>query len=139
LWENARPSNVEQIFADPAFGRPTVVLLHGGVPDSWLAGWYASAYANVYVDFSWLGFLSGVTLERCLDEWLDYVPSNKLVFGTDSWSPELFVAGSREARAALARVLERRVATRRYTASVAEQVAVRLMRTNAQGVYGLVG
>jgi predicted TIM-barrel fold metal-dependent hydrolase len=137
LWRNAHPTNLEPLFADPSLGRPVVVLLHGALPAFWLAGWYASVYARVYLDYSWLPFLSEIVLERCLEEWLDYVPNTKLLFGTDAWSPELFVAGTQVAREVLARVLERRVVAHSLTPRLAETVAERLMRQNAIELYRL--
>jgi len=135
LWTNASPVNLEPIFADPALGRPKVIVLHGGFPANNLVGWYAATYANVYVDYSWLPMLSDVVLDRCLDEWLDYVPHNKILFGTDAWSPELFYAGTRAARDVLAGVLERRIADHRYTPALAEKVADAILAANSRSLY----
>lgn len=139
LWRNADPSVLEGIFRDPALGHPSVVLLHGGIPNAWLAGWYAATYANVFIDFSWLPFLAPRTLERCLDEWLDYVPNNKILFGTDAWAPELLLAGAEGARKVLSSVLTRRVSSHEYSVSMAEQVASNVMRENALRLYRIGG
>jgi predicted TIM-barrel fold metal-dependent hydrolase len=137
LWANASPANLEPVFADPSFGGPTVVLLHGGLPASQLAGWYAATYANVFLDYSWLPILSDVILSRCLEEWLDYVPYTKLLFGTDAWSPELFYGGTVAARQILAGVLEDRVGDGRWSAGLAELVARRILAENARSLYDL--
>lgn len=105
LWKNATPVNLEKFFADPSFFHPTIILLHGGMPEYFLAGWYASTYANVYLDFSWLSMFSDNILIKCLNEWLDFVPYNKLLFGTDAWSPELFWAATNEGRRVVTKVL----------------------------------
>lgn len=139
LWTNASPVNLEPLFADPTLGRPKIIVLHGGFPANTLVGWYAATYANVYVDYSWLPMLSDVILDRCLDEWLDYVPHNKILFGTDAWSPELFYAGTRAARDILARVLERRVSDRRYTPGLAEKVADAILAANSRSLYRVDG
>lgn len=139
LWTGASPVNLEPLFADPALGRPKIIVLHAGFPANNLVGWYASTYANVFVDYSWLPMLSDVILDRCLDEWLDYVPHSKILFGTDAWSPELFYAGTRAAREILARVLERRVSDRRYTPALAEKVADAILAGNSRTVYRVDG
>lgn len=137
LWKNAMPVNLEKIFADPSFFRPIIILLHGGMPDYFLAGWYASTYANVYLDFSWLSMYSDNVLIRCLNEWLDYVPINKLLFGTDAWSPELFWAATNEGRKILSKVLSVKMKEKRYSAMQCEEIAIALLRENSLSVYNL--
>jgi uncharacterized protein len=78
-----------------------------------------------------------VILSRCLEEWLDYVPYTKLLFGTDAWSPELFYGGTVAARKILADVLARRVEDGRYPAGLAESVAERILAGNARTLYAL--
>lgn len=138
-WTDTSPVNLEPLFADPALGRPKVIVLQCGFPANTLVGWYASTYANVYVDYSWLPMLSDVILDRCLDEWLDYLPHNKILFGTDAWSLELFYAGTCAARDILSRVLERRVSDRRYAPSLAEKVADAILATNSRSLYRVDG
>ena len=137
LWKNAMPVNLEKIFADPSFFRPIVILLHGGMPDYFLAGWYASTYANVYLDFSWLSMFSDNVLVKCLNEWLDFVPINKLLFGTDAWSPELFWAATNEGRNILLKVLTGKMKEKRYSEKQCQEIAVALLRENSLSVYNL--
>ena len=137
LWKNATPVNLEKFFADPSFFHPTIILLHGGMPEYFLAGWYASTYANVYLDFSWLSMFSDNVLIKCLNEWLDFVPYNKLLFGTDAWSPELFWAATNEGRRIVTKVLSYKLQEKKYTLKQCEDVATALLRDNAMSVYNL--
>jgi hypothetical protein len=79
-----------------------VVLLHGGYPFVSHAAALAWMYPRVYLDFSVLPSLFAESLARWLEEWLELLPHDKLLFGSHASSPELSwtaaVTGRRQLR-----------------------------------------
>ena len=78
----------------PGQSRDRVVLLHGGYPFISQAGALAWHYPRVYLDFSVLPTLFTLPLARWLEEWIELLPRNKILFGTDASSPEEYYTAS---------------------------------------------
>ncbi|WP_435526848.1 amidohydrolase family protein [Microbacterium aurantiacum] len=137
LLTGADPRNLEPLLSDPALNRLRVILIHGGYPyTSYLAA-IAQAHGNVYVDYSWMPYLHHHTLERMLQEWLELLPANKVMFGTDTGQPEFHVSATARGRLLLDRALTAGVADRLWTTTQAEWLAGRVLNENLCQVYGL--
>lgn len=137
LLTGADPRNLESLFSDPALNRLRVILIHGGYPyTSYLAA-ISQAHGNVFVDFSWMPYLQHHTVERLLQEWLEVLPANKVLFGTDTGQPEFHVAATERARLLLDRALTAGVTDRLWTVGQAEWLAQRVLRDNLCDLYGL--
>jgi len=133
LLANSNCCHLQNLFLDDRLRQLTFVILHGGYPLWREAGFLASNYANVYLDFSWLTFLFESPLARFLEEWLDLVPYNKLLFGTDAWTPELQWCGVVNGKRMLAQTLDRGS----WDKKTALRIARAILHDNAVRLYGL--
>lgn len=132
----ANPILLEQFLDTPALNRLRVILIHGGYPyGSYLAA-MSQARGNVFVDFSWMTYLQEHSLHRLLEEWLELLPANKVMFGTDTGSPEFHVSGTRRGRVALDSALSSGRASGLWSARQAAWLAERVMHQNLRDVYG---
>ena len=113
-----------------------MILIHGGYPyGSYLAA-MSQARGNVFVDFSWMTYLQEHSLHRLLEEWLELLPANKVMFGTDTGSPEFHVSGTRRGRVALDSALSSGRASGLWSSRQAAWLAERVMHQNLRDVYG---
>jgi hypothetical protein len=131
------PSLLQPLFAQPGANRTRVVLLHGGYPFVSHAAVLAWMYPSVYLDFSVLPSLFAQPLARWLEEWLELLPHDKLLFGSDASSPELYYTAVVNGRRQLEHALEHLVATGGLSRGEAVQVAERVCFSNAVKLYGL--
>lgn len=137
LLTGADPRNLEPLLSDPALNRLRVILIHGGYPYTSFLSAISHAHGNVFVDFSWMPYLHHHALERMLQEWLELLPANKVMFGTDTGQPEFHVAATANGRLLLDRALSAGVADRLWTTAQAEWLARRVLNENLCRVYGL--
>ena len=94
-------------------------------------------HPNVYLDFSVLPSLFALPLMRWLEEWLELLPRNKLLFGSDASSPELYYTAAVNGRRQLGRALDNVVAGAGLSRHEAAAVAERVLYRNAVELYGL--
>jgi predicted TIM-barrel fold metal-dependent hydrolase len=137
LLTGADPRNLEPLLSDPALNRLRVILIHGGYPYTAYLAAIAQAHGNVYVDYSWMPYLHHHALERMLQEWLELLPANKIMFGTDTGQPEFHVSATARGRLLLDRALSSGVSDRLWTTTQAEWLAGRVLNENLCRVYGL--
>lgn len=137
LLSGADPRHLEPLLSDRALNRLQVILIHGGYPYTSHLAALSQAHGNVFVDFSWMPYLHHHALERMLQEWLELLPADKVMFGTDTGQPEFHVASVARGRLLLDRVLNSGVADRLWTTTQAEWLAGRVMNGNLCRVYGL--
>ncbi|ROR73576.1 amidohydrolase family protein [Bogoriella caseilytica] len=131
----ADPLLLEPLLADPALNRLKVILIHGGFPYSSHLTALAHAYGNVHLDFSWMPYLHHHVVGRVLEEWLEFLPADRVMYGTDTGSPELHVSATERARAALDGVLAEGVGSRLWSTSQACWLAERVLHRNLCDVY----
>jgi predicted TIM-barrel fold metal-dependent hydrolase len=134
---DADPTNLESVFLDHELKRLKVLILHTGFPAHERAGYLASMYANVYLDTSYMQLYSPTIWTRTIREWLEHVPVNKILFGTDGWSPETYYAAAKISHCGLAQILDDWLAARWLTATEAERLATQFMRDNVRVLYNL--
>lgn len=137
LVSEAHPVLLEPLLCTPRLNQLRIILIHGGFPYTSFVTVLAQTYGNVYADFSWMPIMHHRVLERTLEEWLEHLPANKVIFGTDTGSAEFHLAATQRARGALGRVLERGVAERQWSAPQAEKLARRALRDNVAELYQL--
>ncbi len=85
---DCNPVALTNLFREKRFKNVRFVLLHGGYPYTGETAVLAKSFPNVYLDFSWLTLLSPMLCARCLGEWLQLVPSSKLMHGSDAHTAE---------------------------------------------------
>jgi predicted TIM-barrel fold metal-dependent hydrolase len=134
---DADPANLENIFLDHHLKQLKVVILHTGFPRHEHAGYFASMYANVFLDTSYMQLYSPTIFTRILREWLEHVPANKVLFGTDGWSPETYYAAAQITHRALGGILEDWMAAGWLNTRSAEALATQILRDNTRALYRL--
>lgn len=102
-----------------------IVLLHAGYPFVREAGFLASVYPNVYLDFGLaVPFLSVAGMRRTVSQLLELGPLSKLTWSSDaSRIPDLYYLGARWGKRILGEVLDECIANGDLTASEAEDAA----------------
>ncbi|WP_129336529.1 amidohydrolase family protein [Cellulomonas endophytica] len=133
----ANPLLLEELLGDPRLNTLRVVLIHGGFPYSSNLTALAQMHGNVHLDFSWMPYLQHHTVQRVLEEWLELLPANRVMYGTDTGSPELHLASTRRARTALDAVLGNGVREGLWTMRQAGWLAERVLHQNLCDVYGI--
>jgi len=85
---------------------------------------------------SWIYVISPSYAERYLHEWLETVPSNKIMaFGGDYHNVENTYGHSLMARAVVSKVLIEKVRTGYLTETEATQIARRILLTNLIDIF----
>jgi hypothetical protein len=131
------PSLLQPLLSDSANGATRVVLLHGGYPFVSQACALAWQYPRVHLDFSVLPTLFTIPLARWLVEWIELLPRNKILFGTDASSPEEYYTAAVNGRRQLGAALDQLLAGGTITRPQATDVADRICHQNAIDLYGL--
>ncbi|KAI0063025.1 amidohydrolase 2 [Artomyces pyxidatus] len=122
-----------------AFPRAPIVLLHASYPYTRDAGYLASVYANVFLDFGEIfPAVSPGGQRDAVRQMLELTPTNKILWSSDGhWWPETFYLGSVQAREALLEVLSEYVRRPGLTEAQAVQIAKNALFHNANRVYKL--
>lgn len=115
-----------------------IVLVHGGYPHSFEAGYLAAMYPNVYVDLSEGIPWAALEAENILRKVLSLAPLNKVMFGSDGFIiPEIAWIAARMTREALGSLLESMVRDMFVTATYADTIAENVLGRTAARVFGL--
>ena len=113
-------------------------LFHAGYPYARELAVLAKNFPNVYPDLCWVHILSPTAAKAILSEWLDLVPSNKILgFGGDYRFVEGVYGHVVLARRNVAAVLQEKVASSEVELRQVPQLASRVLRENARELYGL--
>jgi len=131
---NSNPSLLANLFLE--YRDVNFVLFHGGYPYGGELSALAKTFRNVFLDMSWIYVISPSYAERYLHEWLETVPSNKIMaFGGDYHNVENSYGHSLMARAVVSKVLIEKVRTGYLTETEATQIARRILLTNVIDIF----
>ena len=108
------------------------VIFHAGGPFVRECAHMAVQYPNVYLDLC--GVLGRESLRHIIEEWMEYVPHTKFLWGTDVNMVEEAYAVSRSFRQVLADLLEDRVKSGYMSYAPAEDFARGIAGENAKRV-----
>jgi predicted TIM-barrel fold metal-dependent hydrolase len=135
----ASPLHLRSVLENPSFRSVRLVLLHASYPYAREAGYLASVYPGVYVDFGLaVPYLSVSGMRRVLGALLELAPTSKLLYSSDAHGiPELYYLGAKWGREALGWVLDETVGEGDLSSREADDVAVAILRNNARALYGL--
>ncbi len=123
---------VDLIQANP---KTTFVLFHGGFPWIGESGAIAARCPNVYLDSVWLPTLSQEMTRRAFHEWLDVMPSTRILWGADCNHAEGIYGAAEMTRRALAEVLAQRMDRGELREENAQRIGRQIMRENALAVF----
>jgi len=127
---NARPTLLTNLFLEFADARFDV--FHAGYPYWRETGVLAKYFTNVYADLAWLHAISPRAAGNILDEWLEIIPSNKILgVGGDSNYVEGAYGHTQTARRVTCDVLAGKVENGCLSINEAQWLATRILRENA--------
>ncbi len=121
------------------YRRTTFDLYHAGIPWVREMAVVGNQYPNAHLNLAWTHQISPYMTEHALTEWLDLVPTNKIIgFGGDyHCGPEKTYGALVLARENIARALAERVARGQMKESRAVEVCRAWFYDNPHRIYGL--
>jgi predicted TIM-barrel fold metal-dependent hydrolase len=134
MVSNSNPLNLTNLFVE--YKEARFDIFHAGYPFLDETATLVKNFPNVYVDLCWLHLLSPSIARRVIYEWLDLLPSNKIMgFGGDY----LFVEGSYGhsviARQNIVSVLQKKIEEKSLKFEEAKKLAKKLLRDNALDLF----
>ncbi len=133
----ANPLYMRSLLEDRRFRNAPIVLLHASYPYAQEAGYLASVYPQVYLDFGLaVPFLSVAGMRSTLQQLLELAPTSKLMYSSDAHNiPELYYLGAKWGREVLGQVLDGAIKDSDLTAKEAESVARAILCENARALH----
>jgi predicted TIM-barrel fold metal-dependent hydrolase len=124
---------VDLIDANP---KTKFVLFHGGYPWVGETGAIAMKYpTRVWVDSCWLPTISYHTAKRAFHEWLDVMPSDRIMWGADGAHAEGIYGATELTRRCLAEVLAERIDRGELSEEHAKRIGRQVLRDNALSLF----
>ncbi len=123
---------VDMIEANP---KTKFVLFHGGFPWVGETGVIGQRFRNVWIDSVWLPTLSYTMARRAYQEWLDAVPSDRIMWGSDTGTAEGIYGATEFTRRCLAEALAEKVVRGELHEKHAAQIGRQIMRENALELF----
>ncbi len=123
---------VDLIQANP---KTKFVLFHGGFPWVGETGVIAMRHKNVWIDSVWLPTLSYTMAKRAYQEWLEMIPSNRIMWGADTVQAEGIYAATEFTRQCLAEALAEKVARGELREEQAQRIGGQVLRENALALF----
>jgi predicted TIM-barrel fold metal-dependent hydrolase len=111
------------------------ILFHGGFPWVGETGAIAFERRNVWIDCNWLPMVSYTTAKRAFHEWLDLIPTNRIMWGSDSKSAEEIYGAAKLMRTCWAEVLAERVDRGDLSEQQAQRIGKQVLRENALEMF----
>jgi len=123
---------VDMIQANP---KTKFILFHGGFPWIEETGLIAMRYRNVWIDSCWLPTLSYSIGKRAYQEWLEMIPSSRIMWGSDSGTAEAIYGSTEFTRRCLAEALAEMVLRGDLREADALRIGRQVMRENALEMF----
>jgi hypothetical protein len=123
---------VDAIQANP---KTKFILFHGGFPWIGETGAIAMRHRNVWIDSVWLPTLSYTMGKRAYQEWLEVMPSDRLMWGADTVQAEGIYAATEFTRQCLAEALAEKVERGELREDHALRIGRQILRDNALKLF----
>ncbi len=123
---------VDLIQANP---QTKFILFHGGYPWIGETAVIAMKNRNVYIDSCWLPTLSYTMAKRAYQEWLEAMPSDRIMWGADTAHAEGIYAATEFTRQCLAEALAEKVERDELLEEHAARIGRQIMRDNALKLF----
>ena len=111
------------------------ILFHGGYPWVGETGAIAMKHRNVWIDSCWLPTLSYTMAKRAYQEWLEAVPSDRIMWGADTVDAEGIYAATEFTRQCLAEALAEKVERGELLEQHADRIGRQILRDNALKLF----
>ena len=123
---------VDVIAAHP---KTKFILFHGGFPWIGETGVIAMRHKNVWIDSVWLPTLSYTMGKRAYQEWLEVVPSDRIMWGADTNTAEGIYSATEFTRQCLSEALAEKVQKGELKEKHAKRIGRQIMRDNALKLF----
>lgn len=123
---------VDLIAANP---KTKFILFHGGFPWIGETGVIAMKYRNVWVDSVWLPQLSYTMAKRAYQEWLEVMPSDRIMWGDDTVQAEGIYAATVWTRQCVSEALAEKVDRGELREEQALHIGRQILRDNALKIF----
>ncbi len=123
---------VDMIAANP---KTKFILFHGGFPWVGETGVIAMKYRNVWVDSVWLPQLSYTMARRAYQEWLEVMPSDRIMWGADTTQAEGIYAATVWTRQCVSEALAEKVDRGELREEQAIHIGTQILRENALKLF----
>jgi predicted TIM-barrel fold metal-dependent hydrolase len=132
--QGSNPMNlVDLIEANP---RTKFILFHGGFPWVGETGIILMRHtSHVWLDSVWMPTLSYETAKRAYHEWLEVMPSNRIMWGADANHAEGIYGATETTRRCLAEVLAEKVDRGDLCEEHALRIGRQILRDNALALF----
>ena len=132
------PALLKNLLDHPDYRLIRIVLVHGGYPHCFEAGYLASVYPNLYVDISEMFPFVPRGALRGLRDIFDMCPFSKVLYGSDGFIvPEIHWLGAKMVKDALAQLFTEYLDAGLVDSDLAYRMARMVFAENAQILYGL--
>lgn len=111
------------------------VLFHGVYPWVGETGAIAKRYSNVWIDSVWMPVIDYTMARLAYQEWLDAVPSDRILWGSDEQTPEGVYGATQTTRRCLAEALAEKVQRGELREEHALRLGQQILRENALGLF----
>ena len=112
------------------------ILFHGGYPWIGETGVILMRHgSHVWVDSCWLPTISYTMAKRAYQEWLDVMPSDRIMFGADTGSAEGVYGAVEFGRRCIAEALSEKVDRGELTEEQAVRIGRQILRDNALKLF----
>ena len=111
------------------------ILFHGGFPWTGETGVIAMKYRNVWIDSVWLPQLSYTMARRAYQEWLEVMPSDRIMWGADTTQAEGIYAATVWTRQCLSEALAEKVDRGELREEQAIHIGTQILRENALKLF----
>jgi predicted TIM-barrel fold metal-dependent hydrolase len=124
---------VDLIEANP---KTKFILFHGGFPWTGETGAIVMRHgSHVWIDSVWLPTLSYTMAKRAYHEWLEVMPSNRIMWGADDTTAEGIYGATETTRRCLAEVLSEKVNAGDLKEDHALRIGRQILRDNALELF----
>ena len=131
----ADPEHLLPLITSPRLAGLKFDLCHSGWPRHGPALLLARSYPQVFFNLCWTPVLSRSLGTRLLSEAIDMLPADKILLGTDTGTAEACLGAVRLLRAAVADVLEAKVAAGQFPDAAARRLACAVFLDNPLTFY----
>jgi predicted TIM-barrel fold metal-dependent hydrolase len=123
---------VDLIEANP---QTKFILFHGGFPWVGETAVIGMKFRNVWIDSCWLPTLSYTMAKRAYQEWLESMPSDRIMWGADMVHAEGIYSATEFTRQCLAEALAEKVVRGELQEQHAAHIGRQVMRDNALKLF----
>jgi predicted TIM-barrel fold metal-dependent hydrolase len=137
-FRNYHPAHTSPTLLVPliaAYPEARFDLFHAGFPYARELSVMAMEFPNVWVDLCWVPLISETAAVQILEEWIDMLPGNKLLWGSDCISPVTTLGAAIFGRRVVVEAVARRAEAGAFGEKQARRLVEGILRENAQALF----